>query len=118
MRSRLVLLLTAAIVFAPGWAGGASAAPNGSSSDLAARVLAPTFDEATADRTTRQRSDKQLDRGKTRALWQNNVVGFADADGFEPPLLVLLAAVIGLTAAATLRPYRFRPQRAPPLQTV
>lgn len=118
MRSRLVLLLAAAVVFAPGWVGGASAARDGSSSDLAARVLAPTFDEATADRTTRQASDKQLDRGKTRSLWHNNVGGLADADGFAPPLLVLLAAVIGLAAPATLRPQRFRPQRAPPLQAV
>lgn len=118
MRSRLVLLLAAAVVFAPGWAGGASAAQDGGSTDLAARVLAPTFDEATAERTTRKASDKQLDRGRTRGLWHNNVLTLADADGFEPPSLVLLTAVTGLAVAATLRPQRLRPQRAPPLQTV
>lgn len=118
MRSRLVLLLAAAIVFAPGWVGSASAARDGSSSDLAARVLAPTFDEATADRTTKRASTKQLDRSHSRSLWHKNVIGFADAGGFAPPLLVLLAAVIGLTAAATLRPHLFRPQRAPPPLTV
>ncbi|MDQ3646289.1 MAG: hypothetical protein M3345_05060 [Actinomycetota bacterium] len=118
MRSRFVLLLAAAIVFAPGWAGGASAARDGSSSDLAARVLAPTFDEAPAERTTKQASTKQLDRGQSRRLWHKNVIGFADAGGFEPPSLVLVAAVIGLTAAARFRPRLFRSQRAPPLQTV
>lgn len=118
MRSRLALLLAVAVVFAPGWAGGASAARDGSSSDLAARVLAPTFDEATADRTTKQASTKELDRGKARSPWHKQIVGLADVRDFEPPLLVLFAAVSGLTAAAARRPRLFRPQRAPPLQTV
>lgn len=117
MRSRLVLLLAAAVVFAPGWAGGAPGARDARPSDLA-RVLAPTFDEARSDRSTKQASTKEFDRGKTRSLWHNNVVGLAEARGFQPPPLVLLAALLGLIAAATLRSRLFHSQRAPPLQTV
>ncbi len=44
LRSRLALLVAAAVVFAPGWQGdGSPTPPRGS--DLAARVLAPTFDQ-------------------------------------------------------------------------
>jgi hypothetical protein len=44
MRSRLALLVAAAIVFAPGWNGrGQPEPPRGG--DLAVRILAPTFDE-------------------------------------------------------------------------
>jgi hypothetical protein len=44
MRSRLALLVAAAIVFAPGWnERGRPEPPRGG--DLAVRILAPTFDE-------------------------------------------------------------------------
>lgn len=45
MRSRLALFVVAVVIFAPGWYGrGHSARPQGA--DLAARMLAPTWDEA------------------------------------------------------------------------
>lgn len=44
MRSRLALLVAAAVVFAPGWQGEGAPDPS-TGSDLAARVLAPTVDK-------------------------------------------------------------------------
>lgn len=117
MRSRFVLLLAAAVVFAPGWGDGASQSRLGTSSDLAARVLAPTFEEANADRTAKQAPARELD-GKTRSLWDTHLAGVADGAGFQPPPLLLLAAVIGLTIVATRQARFLRPQRAPPRLTV
>lgn len=46
LKSTLAVALTAAVVFAPG-SGGSSYAGSSSASDIGARMLAPTFDEAT-----------------------------------------------------------------------
>lgn len=49
LRSRLALVVVAAVIFAPGWyARGRPEPPRGA--DLAARILAPTWDEGTVAR--------------------------------------------------------------------
>lgn len=115
MPGRWVLLLAAAVVFAPGWAGGAPLSLNASSSDLAARVLAPTFEEASTDRTAKKKaSTKEADRQKAWSSWDSHASLVADARRLQPPPLALLATVIGMAAVATLRPRVTRAQRAPP----
>ena len=116
MRSRFVLFLVAALVFAPGW-GDESLSRLGTSSDLAARALAPTFEEANAERTAKQTVTRELD-GKTRSLWHTHLAGVAAGAGFQPPSLVLLAAAIGLAIVAARQARFFQPQRAPPRLTV
>ena len=117
MRSKFVLFLAAAaVVFAPAWGDGAPLS-NGSSSDLAARVLAPTFDEGKAERTAKQAPTRELD-GKTRSLWHTPLAGIAEGVGFQPPTLVLLAAVIGLAISRARQLRFFGPERAPPHLTV
>ena len=113
MRSRFVLFLAAVVVFAPGWGAEAPLSRLGTSSDLAARVLAPTFEEAKAERTAKQAPTRELE-GKTRSLWHTHLAGVTEGSGLQPPPLVLLAAVIGLAAVAARQPGFFRPQRAPP----
>lgn len=117
MRSRFALFLAAAVVFAPGWGGDEPLSRIGTSSDLAARVLAPTFKEASAERSAKQAPTKELD-GKTRSLWHRHIAGVAGGGGLQPPTLVLLAAVVALTAVATRQARFLRPQRAPPRRTV
>jgi hypothetical protein len=58
MLPRLALLVAAALIFAPYQSGGETSNPSGGA-DLAARVLAPTFDEGAIRRAT-QDFDHQL----------------------------------------------------------
>lgn len=111
MRARLVLLLAAAVVFAPGWGDGEALWGSNTASDLAGRVLAPTFDEASVERV---RKPALVDGSKFRTFSNKVVVDVANSPDSDPRIRFVLTTVVGVAAIATRRVATFRPQRAPP----
>ena len=109
-RSRFVLLIAAAIVFAPGWSG--RAAPSHEPGhELAGRVLAPTVDEGTLQGPSVK---KQVRAGRSETdLVQIGaaITGFLLA---AVALTVLWFLLTALKDPAPVSHIAFSPSRAPP----
>lgn len=114
MRAKLALLAAAAVVFAPGWQVSDVATWRSGGSELAGRILAPTFDEASPASQSDRGAHKRLDRAKPYEVfskafaWQGAA---SQLPSFEQLCLavwvvLLLAAVAGLPST--------RAPRAPP----
>jgi hypothetical protein len=115
MRSRLALLVAAAIVFAPGWNGrGRPEAPRGG--ELAVRILAPTFDEGQIRETARDIKQQVKSR---YAKPSGSLPNSPGSVGHAPSATAL--AIFWLLFVSRDRPTRCIPprsgcSRAPPLQ--
>jgi hypothetical protein len=105
MRSRLALVLAAAVVFAPGWQGGTTPEPL-RGSDLAALVLAPTVDEGAVRESVR---DVKHQLGAQQAKRRPDVIS-ATVTG-------LGLATTGLVIVWVLAFYRRRLLSQPTLHT-
>lgn len=113
MRARLAAVLAAAVVFAPGWGADRPADSVRPSNDVAARILAPTFDEAAETRTagsTQKRFDRVGPRSEPSKLlpWQS-VSGTP-----ARPLGLILAAATVVAPLQALEGRLPRLGRAPP----
>jgi hypothetical protein len=113
MRAKLALIAAAAAVFAPGWQVSDVATGRSVGAELAVRILALTFDEASAASQSDRGTHKRLDRGKAREVSSKGLV-WQGAASQLPSLVqrshaggtVLLAGVAGLPST--------RAPRAPP----
>ncbi len=114
MRAKLALLAAAAVVFAPGWgateSGGRAVTP-----DLAGRILAPTFEKASAGSQPEiGRWHHALEQSKPRSsssrvvAWQSSgrSVSLFERVPIGAPVALLLVLVAFVAAA--------RSPRAPP----
>jgi hypothetical protein len=114
VRSRLALFVVAAVIFAPGWYGRGRPQP-AQGADLAARILAPTWDEGTVARTAPE--PKQQPRGRYgKRLQQDANVAYLTSFMLGP----LGFAFLWLFASGHMRPivhvgHSSRLSRAPPL---
>ena len=113
MRARVALLLTAAIVFAPGWGGAEAVATQGPLSDLAGRILAPTFDDANSDVRSKGAVAKRFERGKLQTSLSNAASAIA-ASRPRPPRELVLAALAVFALLTSLRFSIPQTPRAPP----
>ena len=114
MRPRLALLVIAAVIFAPGWYGqGQMEPPQGA--DLAARVLAPTFNEGIVRDRAAGVTHQLTGRDTKRVHPIDPLAGLAPflVATFGPAVMWLISSdLIGLTRR--VRRSR-RLSRAPPL---
>lgn len=117
MRSKLVLLLAAAVVFAPGGNTGEGFSHSKTSSELAGRVLAPTFTAANTERVWKPLATRELASPKVRSDSNRDLVGMMDGAGMNGPAAFLLAAAGTAIALAARRLRDCCAQRAPPLLT-
>lgn len=112
MRAKLAVAIAVALVFAPGWGGERSAAQNDGSTEVAARMLAPTFDEAD---TNAQSAQKRLERQSPRSDRSKFTLWRSGSDTPHMPLGLILASTFAVAFLRQLRDPRTRPRRAPPL---
>ena len=113
LRAKLALLVTAAVVFAPGWDASDAVARAPAGGELGGRILAPTFDEASASPEADRRRER-LERARFRGVsskafgWQGPASGLPQLEHFwiAVAAAVLLASIVG--ARSTRSP------RAPP----
>lgn len=117
MRSKLVLLLAAAVVFAPGGDAGEGFSHFKTSSELAGRVLAPTFTEANTERVRKPLVARELSSPRIRSDSSRDLVGVLDGTGINGPSSLLLAVAATAMALATRLLRGCCAQRAPPLLT-
>ena len=115
MRSRLALFVVAVVIFAPGWYGREHSAPS-QGADLAARMLAPTWDEGAVTRVAPEVKPQPSGQYVKRVHLTAN---FAFLAAFMPGTLGL--AFLWMIACNRARSIaRFscstRLSRAPPLQ--
>lgn len=118
MRSKLVLLLAAAVVFAPGGNAGEGFSHSKTPSELAGRVLAPTFTAANTERVWKPVVTRELVSPKARSDSNRDLVGMMDGARINGPAALLLAAVGAAIALAARRLRDCRAKRAPPVLTV
>jgi hypothetical protein len=113
MRSRLVLLVAAAVIFAPGWSG-QEPPQHPRASDLGARVLAPTVDEGVIRDVAADVNDQLRGRHATR--WRPGInAGLIDTSGVGALALVIFWVVASYSGPfLDLYRVRFRFSRAPP----
>lgn len=116
MRSKLVLLLAAAVVFAPGGNAGEGFSHSTTSSELAGRVLAPTFTAANTERVWKPLVTREL-APKVRSDSKRDLAGMMDGAGVNAPAAFLLAVAGTAIALAARRLRDCCAQRAPPLLT-
>ncbi len=111
MRARLAVFLAAVVVFAPGWGSEQFAGGKRPSAEVGARMLAPTFDEA-AERggSFLKRLDRLSPTGEPNKL----VPWASSTTAPNPPMGVLLTALIVLALLSATDPLRSRTERAPP----
>ncbi len=112
MKANLAILVAVVVVFAPGWGGDLGPEQALPSPDVAARILAPTFDEA-VDRgagSVHNRLERHSSRGDTYTLVTSTPV----VPALQPRELVLaaLVAVALIAVGGSRRPHV---GRAPPL---
>jgi hypothetical protein len=113
MRSRVAIVIAAAVVFAPGWHG--QAAPrHAEGSALVARVLAPTVDEGTLQEAAadvkHQLSGRQLKR------WRPNLTFMATIASSVGATALVVFWIVATHRGRLNFSYRFsnRLSRAPP----
>lgn len=112
MRARLAVLIAIVVVFAPGWGADRFAGEKRGPSDVGARMLAPTFDEA-ADRATGS-AQKRLDRASPRSE-PSKLLPWRAANGVPTlPLGLILATAVALSSFRPFEGHRPRLGRAPP----
>ncbi len=114
MRSRVALLVAAAVIFAPGWQGQGSPR-HLQGSDLAARVLAPTVDEG-AIRGAVADIKHELN-GRHAKRWRMGITfEVIPTFGLGALALVIFWVVVAFYSGSFLGLYRlrFRFTRAPP----
>lgn len=107
---KLVLLVAAAVVFAPGWpiSEGSAAGPAGEA--LAGRILAPTVDEANIASDAAAIKAKRLERTKPRfgswkaVAWRSTPSSLQPPPPLWAPLLVVSVAVAIALASSTTSP--------------
>ena len=109
-----ILVAAAVLVFAPGWGGEPTPSSSKTSSELVGRILAPTFDEASAERMGRGAFEKRGSRVKPHGYSSKFVASLSAATSMQPPTQLLLAAVIALALVVSRQLPRFNAQRAPP----
>jgi hypothetical protein len=112
VRTKLVLLAVTALVFAPGW--GADPTPHDSgTSELAVRILAPTFDEA---RSTSQidRTAHGQQRGKLRTSYGKELVSIPPGTQLHPNGDPWVAVLVAISISVLARSVSDRSTRAPP----
>ncbi len=115
MRAKLALLAAAAVVFAPGWQASDAVPGRPAGVDLAARILAPTFDEASAVSQADRGAYKALDRAKTRKpsskffAWQSAAYDPPSSDFLWSALVAVVLLAVTAGSPSTRSP------RAPPL---
>jgi hypothetical protein len=112
VRPKLAVFLAVAVVFAPGWGGHQLAGGERPSAEVGARMLAPTFEEAT-DRgsSVLKRLDRSSPIGKSNKL----VWWVTSPTPIIPFLGPLLAALIAIALISATEALRSRSERAPPL---
>ena len=112
MRARLAVLIAIVVVFAPGWGADRSAGQKRGPSDIGARMLAPTFDDA-ADSAIGS-AQKLLDRVSLRSE-PSKLLPWRAADGVPTlPLGLILAIAVALSSFHLFEGHRPRLGRAPP----
>lgn len=114
LRAKLALFAAAAAVFAPGWGASDAMAKTRASSELAGRILAPTFHEASARGQIENGSYKPLERAKPRPVSHNVLAWRTSATPTAPPKHLWVAAVAALVLMPLRRAPAFRSPRAPP----
>ncbi len=108
LKTRLAVVVTLAVVFAPG-SGGQADAERASSSDVGARMLAPTFDEAA------ERSIGLIHKGSDRAPSRNQkMFSWIPSVSAPEPFSLLLPALLVTALLRLPRIQRFHSGRAPP----
>lgn len=114
IRKKLALFAAASVVFAPGWGARDDAAGPRPTVELAARILAPTFDEA----SIRQESPAHsaVDRGKQPILPKGSVA--AAIRSVVPLLEQVGVAAAGIWLLLNARPATSSSPRAPPLPLI
>jgi hypothetical protein len=112
MRSRFALLIAAAVVFTPGWHGRPSQHPR--TSDLVARVLAPTGDEGVMRHPAP--SVKHQLGGRQTKRWRPGFTSETTATfSFGALTIVILWTLASYWGPMFgLHRFRFRFSRAPP----
>jgi hypothetical protein len=114
LRRSLVLLAGAVLIFAPGWGGEASVSLPTTASDVAGRILAPTFDEASVERTGTGTFEKRMNRAKPYGHSSKIAPSVSGAAQMQPPAQFLLASLVALILVASRRLPNLQAQRAPP----
>ena len=114
MLSRLALLVAAALIFAPYQTGGDLPGPS-RGADLAARVLAPTFDEGTIRGAAKDLNHQLINQDITRAGGGQSLV--ATAGTIPVGIAVFVLWLLGVEQIRLVhRFYRAsRVSRGPPL---
>ena len=112
MRAKVTVLVVWAIVFAPGWGGLETDAASRTPPELAARMLAPTFDEA----TERANGSFEQRRGSLEPAGASHELGTlpAASPATKPPIELVVAAITALALRGSRERSRFRAQRGPP----
>lgn len=115
MRAQLALLAAGAVVFAPAWSTSGAPEPGPTGTELAGRILAPSFDRAAAvsqlDRGAFLRPERARPRGdSSRGLAAHSAA--LELRPFDRFWIVVGAAllVIALGAAPSVRSPRAPPQ--------
>ena len=99
MRVKLALLAAAAVVFAPGWQASEGVIKSSAGAELAGRILAPTFDEASAASRGDRGAYKQLERAKGLALFSKAMVWRSAATELAPLYHLWVAVLVGFLLA-------------------
>lgn len=111
MRAKLAVFAAAAVVFAPGWGAEGIPQQKPSPSDVAARMLAPTFEEADRSTSVKKRSE----RPKPRDTGNNYLSFLTVSSEPEPPRELILSAIVAFAFVTACQSRRTRSRRAPPL---
>jgi hypothetical protein len=112
MRARLAVLIAAAVVFAPGWGADRVAGSDRGSDEVGARMLAPTFDEA-SDRNAGS-AQKRLERFTPRTDSHKLLPWLPGNDFPTAPLGLVLAAALAISSFRSFENDRPPTGRAPP----
>ncbi|MFN2526860.1 MAG: hypothetical protein ABR505_11455 [Actinomycetota bacterium] len=114
MRKRVVWLATISIVFAPGWADGDISSRASTGADLVGRILAPTFEEASAEPLGAAAFKERVGRSGPQTLPHNIMALLPNAALTQAPSQLLLGSVLAVVLFVWRQLSGFGAQRAPP----